>query len=207
MYNESGDCMKYIYILNRFSLKDKLNPLVKKIEKVSKSKKMDYKIEINDWKTSTEDIVRKYAKEKVTLLAVGGDGTINRVLNSMNMKKNILGFIPYGTGNDFYKACQECLNEKENPIDLIKINEKYFINVACFGIDADIGNNDEVIHSKWIPEKQRYNMSLVRHFLSYKTKPAVVKYNGKTWKEEMTTIVLCNGRYYGGGYKVGMNPN
>ncbi len=195
--------MKYVYILNRFSLKDKLNPLVKRIEYISNNRKMDYVIEINNVDTSTEDIVKKYKKDKVTFLAVGGDGTINRVLNSMVGTKNILGFIPYGTGNDFYRTCREQLNKKINKIDLIKINDKFFINVACFGIDADIGNNDEIIHSKIIPEKQRYNMSLLIHFLKYKTKPVKVTYNNKTWIDEMTTIALCNGRYYGGGYRVG----
>ncbi len=142
--------MKYIYILNRFSLKDKLEPLVKRIEEVSKNRKLDYKIEINNLEVSTEDIVEKYKKDKVTFLAVGGDGTINRVLNSMVNTKNILGFIPYGTGNDFYRSCKEQLNEKVNKIDLVQINDKYFINVACFGIDADIGNNDT--HNLTVPD-------------------------------------------------------
>ena len=164
---------------------------------------MDYVIEINSKKTSTEDIVKKYRKKQVTFLAVGGDGTINRVLNSMVGSKNVLGFIPYGTGNDFYKTCQEILTKKINRIDLIQINQKYFINVACFGIDADIGNNDEIIHSKWIPEKQRYNMGILAHFLKYKVKHAKAEYNHKVWEDEMTTIAVCNGRYYGGGYKVG----
>lgn len=195
--------MKYVYVLNRFSLKNKLNPLVERINDVSKRRKMDYVIEINNHKTSTEDIIKKYKKEKVTFLAVGGDGTINRVLNSMIGTKNRLGFIPYGTGNDFYKTCKETLTKKENKIDLIKINNKYFINVACFGIDADIGNNDEMIHSRIIPEKQRYNISLISHFLKYKTKPVKVTYQDKAWEDEMTTIAICNGRYYGGGYKVG----
>ena len=195
--------MKYVYVLNRFSLKDKLDATVEKINQVSKERKMDYVIEINNKKVSTEDIVKKYKKDQVTFLAVGGDGTINRILNSMIGSKNILGFIPSGTGNDFNRACQELLTKKLNKIDLVKINEKYFINVACFGIDADIGNNSDIIHSKWIPEKQRYNMSLLAHFLKYKTKPAKVTYDGKTWEDEMTTIAVCNGRYYGGGYKVG----
>ncbi|MBR4693372.1 MAG: YegS/Rv2252/BmrU family lipid kinase [Bacilli bacterium] len=195
--------MKYIFLLNRFSLKKKLNPLVKRIEEASKKLKLDYKIEINSREESTEDIVERYKKKSCILLAVGGDGTINRVLNGIVGTKNILGFIPYGTGNDLYRSCQELLKEKENKIDLVKINDKYFINVACFGIDAEIGNNDDMIHSKWIPESQRYNMSLVAHFLKYKTKKVKVTYNNKEWINDMTTIVICNGRYYGGGYKVG----
>ena len=195
--------MKYVYLLNRFSLKDKLDSLVKRIDQVSKKRKLNYVIEINDLNTSTEDIVEKYKDKKCILLAVGGDGTINRVLNKVVGTNNMLGFIPYGTGNDFYKTCQETLKEKVNEIDLIKINEKYFINVACFGIDAEIGNNDEIIHSKLIPEKQRYNMSLLLHFIKFKAKRMKVKAKNCNWDEVSTTVVVCNGRYYGGGYKVG----
>ena len=195
--------MKHIYILNSFSLKDQLEPIKKRIERASKKRKLDYKIEINNEKVSTEDIVKKYNNKKAILFIVGGDGSINRVLNSMNFKNNQLGFIPYGTGNDFYRTCKELLKEKENEIDLVKINDKYFINVACFGIDAEIGNNDDIIHSKLIPKKHRYTMSILYHFLKFKSKLATVTSNNKKWQKYITTIVVCNGRYYGGGYKVG----
>ncbi|MBP5678933.1 MAG: hypothetical protein J6X28_03800 [Bacilli bacterium] len=195
--------MEYIFILNRFSLKEKLEDVKKRLEKVSKKKKLKYKIEINNEEVSTEDIVEKYKKKRVCIVAVGGDGTINRVLNKVVGTKNVLGFIPYGTGNDFYKSCQELLKEGIQTIDLVKINEKYCINVACFGIDAEIGNNDDIIHSKWIPAKQRYNMSLIHHFLKFQPREVRVKVNKIQWNSPMTTIVLCNGRYYGGGYKVG----
>ena len=195
--------MKYIFILNRFSLKSNTSLIVEKIEKACKKRKLDYKIEINNSNLSTEDILKKYKKTKSIIMAVGGDGTINRVLNGIVGTKNILGYIPYGTGNDFYRANQEVLDKGINTIDLISINNKYFINIACFGIDADIGNNDEIIHSKFIPEKQRYNMSLIYHFLKYKTKPVKVYYNDNVWESDMTTIAVCNGKYYGGGYKVG----
>ena len=59
-YNLSGDCMKYIFLLNQFSLKTELTPLKKKIEKVCNKRKIDYIIEINNIDISTEDILKKY---------------------------------------------------------------------------------------------------------------------------------------------------
>ena len=55
----------------------------KKIEKVCNKRKIDYIIEINSIDISTEDILKKYKKTRNIIIAVGGDGTINRVLNGI----------------------------------------------------------------------------------------------------------------------------
>ena len=195
--------MKYIFLLNSFSLKNKYNDVYNRIEKLAKRRELDYVIESNSKDVSTEDILKKYKRSKNIIIAIGGDGTINRVLNSIVGTDNILGFIPYGTGNDFYKAANELLEDGINEIDLGKINNKYFINVACFGIDADIGNNENIIHSNIIPEKSRYDISLIYHFLKYKVRPMKISISDTIYEDLYTTVCVCNGRYYGGGYKVG----
>ena len=197
--------MKYVYLLNSFSLKDSTEKLKEKLEQISKRRKIDYVIEVNNKDHSTEDILNKYKDSKNVIIAVGGDGTINRVLNSIVGTKNVLGYIPYGTGNDFYKTNKEILENGINKIDLVKINDKHFINIACFGIDADIGNNNDIVHSKIIPKKQRYNMSLLYNFIKYKPRELEILINNEDIKDDFTTVVVCNGRYYGGGYKVGYN--
>ena len=199
----NGDNMKYIFLLNRFSLKNKVDEVYNKISSIANEKKYDYVIEVNSREVSTEDIVSKYKRGKNIIIAIGGDGTINRVLNSIVGTKNILGFIPYGTGNDFYKSTLELLDSGIHKIDLGRINDKYFLNVVCFGIDADIGNNESIVHSKLIPEKQRYNFSMVYHFIKYKVRKLDVIVNNKHYEDLYTTVCVCNGRYYGGGYKVG----
>lgn len=199
--------MKYIFILNQFSLKEETDILKKRIIKVCKKRNINYEIEINNVSKTTEDILNKYKRTKHIIIAVGGDGTINRVLNGIVGTKNILGYIPYGTGNDFYRANKEVLNKGINTIDLVKINDKYFINIACFGIDAVIGNNSEIIHSKIIPKKYRYKMGLLVNFIKYKPRNFLVSLNNKSYKDQYTTIVVCNARYYGGGYKVSPNSN
>ena len=197
--------MKHIFLVNTFSLKHKTTTMVKAIEEVCREEKIDYKIEVNSLEVSTEDIVNKYKNTKNIIIPIGGDGTINRVLNKIVDTKNILGYIPYGTGNDFYRTNKELLDSGINKVDLVKINDKFFINIACFGIDADIANNELGKVFKLFPEKQKYNLGLISNFLKYKPKEFEVDINNKTIKDKYTTIAVCNARYYGGGYRVSPN--
>ena len=105
--------MKYIFLLNQFSLKTETNIIKKQIERVCKKKKLDFVIEINSITVTTESILKKYSKSRNIIIAVGGDGTINRVLNAIAGTNNVLGYIPYGTGNDFYRTNRELLKRNK----------------------------------------------------------------------------------------------
>ena len=197
--------MKYVFLVNRFSLKDSTNDVIARIITVGNEMKLDYQIEVNSSKVSTEDILAKYKDSRNIIICLGGDGTINRTLNGIVNTNNVLGYIPFGTGNDFYRSNKEILEQGINKIDLVRINDKYFINVACFGIDADIANTDELIHAWFIPKPLRYIVSLLCHFFKYKARHIKVIIDGKEYETEYTTVAICNARYYGGGFKIGTN--
>ena len=197
--------MRYVFLINSFSIKNDVDKLIDSISKACEELELDYKIEVNSPNKSTEKILDSYKLDNSVIIAVGGDGTINRVLNKLVGTKNVLGYIPYGTGNDFYRTNKELLEQGINNIDLIRINHRYFINVACFGIDADIANNEDIIHSKLIPKSQRYNASIVKNFLNYKPRHLTIYADGERYEGDYTTVALCNARYYGGGYKIGTN--
>lgn len=84
------------------------------------------------------------------IVVSGGDGTVDLVLNDMK-KLDVdipLGILPSGTANDFAKAInlpfgtKECIEKiiKSTPkrIDIGKVNDKYFINVASAGMFTDV---------------------------------------------------------------------
>ena len=84
------------------------------------------------------------------ILISGGDGTIDSVLNAMminNVDKPI-GILPNGTANDFANALQltnnietainNIINSTPTKIDIGKVNDKYFINVASAGMFTDV---------------------------------------------------------------------
>lgn len=199
--------MKHIFILNSYTLKDDVEIVKQKIEEYSKKNNIDFIIEVNGPNYDTEDIIKKYKKNKYILIPVGGDGVINRTLNELIGTKNILGFIPYGTGNDFYKSIKKEFKEEFNKCDVAKINNKYFINTACFGIDADVANNKNMVKTKLIPKKQKYNISLVYNFFKYKCRQFEVKINEENIIDNFTTIAVCNGSFYGRGYNIAPSSN
>lgn len=199
--------MKYIFILNSFALKDDVEKLKRKITEYCTKENMEFIIEVNSNEIDTEEIVEKYKNQKNILIAVGGDGTVNRVLNGIAGTDNILGIIPLGSGNDFYKCVEKDLKEYYNSCDLVRINDKHFINVACFGIDADVANNKCKVTSPLIPKSQRYNASLLKTFSQYKCRELEIEINGERINGEFTTVAVCNGMYYGNGYKISPTSN
>jgi len=197
--------MKRVFIINEFGNYN-TNEVTNRIIMACINKGYDYIIETNG-KSTTEDILKKYKDKNYIIYAVGGDGMINRVLNGIVDTDNILGYIPFGTGNDLNRTVNKSLKEGINNVDIISINNKYFINVACFGIDAKIANDERLIHNKIIPSSQRYNVSALSHFLSFKPMEFEVVVNDEVREGKFTTIAACNANYYGGGYNIAVNAD
>lgn len=90
------------------------------------------------------------------ILIAGGDGTVDSVVNIMkNMDLDIpIAILPVGTANDFAKfigiplsvekACEQILNSEPIPLDIGKINDKYFVNVASTGLFTDVSQKTDV---------------------------------------------------------------
>ncbi|MBQ6559266.1 MAG: hypothetical protein IJL85_00360 [Erysipelotrichaceae bacterium] len=194
--------MKYLYVVNRFYFKEKTDEIIKTLEKVSLEFGRDFEILVND--TIGDALLNKemFKDRECIVTALGGDGSVNRILNNIVDTKNILSYIPIGTGNDFYRGNLEVLENGIHDVDLIRINDTWCINIACFGIDADIANDDRFIHNKLIPESMRYNAAVVYHFLTYNGRRMKISCNDEVYDRDYTTVVVANSRYYGSGYKV-----
>lgn len=197
--------MKYIYVVNRFNLKDRTQDIIRSLENASEKFNREYEIVINDTVEQAKSISTKYKDTEYIITAIGGDGSINLLLNDIVNTNNIISYIPIGTGNDFYRASIENLENGIHDVDLIRINDRYCINVACFGIDADIANDDNFIHNNLIPEAMRYDAGVVYYFLTYKGRKLKIEVNDRTIEKDVTTVVVANSNYYGGGYKVAPN--
>ncbi|MBQ0045835.1 MAG: diacylglycerol kinase family lipid kinase [Mycoplasma sp.] len=112
---------------------------------------------------------------KVTLLVLGGDGTVNEVLNGIvNFKTTHLGILPFGSGNDFVRALKiinpdpidlmkaYLSNPKVMNVDYLLLNDKYrAINEIGLGMSAEVINyRNKMKH--FSPETQYKIASTVR---------------------------------------------
>ena len=106
-----------------------------------------YRLDIDeDMYKCIEDIDNTYDH----ILVAGGDGTVDQILNILKKSETEIpmGILPTGTANDFANALklpfdineniQSIINSKPKKIDIGKINDKYFINVASAGMFTDV---------------------------------------------------------------------
>lgn len=193
--------MKYIFIVNEGAGKGKSQKILPKIENECQKRKYDYEIRKITKEKSGYDIALEYKNQENVIYVVGGDGTLAITLPALVGTKNKLGIIPAGSGNDTYRTVKTMENG-EHLIDLGKINNTYFINVACTGIDAEVGNNIEKFRGTIIPTSQLYNVSIIYTFATFKCKKIKIKTSIKNIEDAYTILSICNGSYYGGGFKI-----
>ena len=193
--------MKYIFIINAIAGKGKYKKILPNIENICKDRNLEYQIKYITEEKDGAKIASEYRNEENIIYAVGGDGTITRVLSGIVGTKNKLGIIPAGSGNDTYRTIKN-LPKGETKIDLAKINDTYFINVACSGIDAEVANNVDIVKNMKIPPSQIYNASIIYTFIKFKSKRVKIHTSIKDIEEKYTILSICNGEYYGGGFNI-----
>lgn len=196
--------MRHIFIVNPISGQGRAFKLVENIHNVCRQDNLDYEVIFTRQPKDATKIVKLYCKEENIIYSVGGDGTLNEVLNGIVGSKNKLAIIPGGSGNDFYKSIDE-ISDIEYKIDIGKINRRYFINIVSIGIDADVCDNVNIMKKKHLPTSQIYNASIVYTFMKFKPKFIHFRLNKNDMKDYYTMVTICNGKVYGGGYKIAPN--
>ena len=192
--------MKHIFIVNPISGAGKGLRVSNNIDRVCKEKELDYTIHFTSGPKDATRIAGMYKHHKNHIYSVGGDGTLSEVLNGIIGSENVLSVVPSGSGNDFFKTLKN-INGKEI-IDIGKINDLYFINIASIGIDAEVAYNVNILKEFKIPSSQEYNASIIYSLLKYSFKEIEFELNQSCIKGQYTLLTICNGQYYGGGFRI-----
>lgn len=187
--------MNKVFIVNPISGNGKSLELIDKIKKNQKNAQIIYTKDIQDASTKVNEL------KNSIVYSVGGDGTLNGVLNGIVDTSNILSIIPSGSGNDFYRALEN--KELITESDICRINDKYFINVACIGMDAAVAYNTTIMKERNIKPSKIYICSILYTFFNYKTEPLRFKLD-REYNDKYIIATICNGGYYGGGFNI--NP-
>ncbi|MGN1105543.1 MAG: diacylglycerol/lipid kinase family protein [Huintestinicola sp.] len=96
------------FIVNNTSGNGRCRNMLKKVTERLSEKNAEYKLYRTEYKGHATEIAEKLSKlpaERITIVVIGGDGTINEVLNGISdFEKVRLGIIPAGSGNDFARG-------------------------------------------------------------------------------------------------------
>jgi YegS/Rv2252/BmrU family lipid kinase len=161
------------------------------------------------------------------IMAVGGDGTVNEIINGLiendkliNPNLNLIVF-SQGTGSDLIRSLnissqvEKIVNiikkGQSRKIDLIKVeyinnednNEyRYFVNAADCGLGAEVAARVNK-GNKLADGSLTYLTAVFSALFKYSNRNVKIKADGKMiYNGQLNTAVIANGKYFGGGIKV-----
>ncbi len=150
--------------------------------------------------------------EPVRIYAMGGDGTLNEVVNGAAGREQVeITCCPMGSGNDFVKAfggdawmfrdIRALVEGESHPLDLIDCNGRLSINICSIGFDARIGLEQAVYKNlPLVTGKGAYLISAVSNIIKGIHRPYRLEVDGQQMEGDYTLIAACNGQWYGGSF-------
>lgn len=155
------------------------------------------------------------------VVAVGGDGTINEVVNGIKgaeatgAPRASLGIIPLGTGSDFVKmleripandvaaAVARLAADETRSIDLGQIivgdaAPRHFINAIGIGFDAQVAA--EALKITRLRGLAVYLTAIIRALANYRAHPMEVVYDESRLRRRLMFANVANGRCQGAGF-------
>ena len=165
----------------------------------------------------THDFIEDAIKQDIeTIIAAGGDGTINAISTAL-MKfptqiRPIMGILPMGTANDFAtsanipvdieQALALAIKGKAVEIDLAQVNEHYyFMNMATGGFGTRITTETPEALKSALGGAAYVINGLLRPD-TLKTDICKIEADNFSWEGETLVVAIGNGRQAGGGQQL-----
>lgn len=218
--------MNNIFVLvNPVSANGSTREVWPKIEEEMKQRGLEFETHMTTAAGSATQAVRQALKDgKTTIIAVGGDGTANEVVNGFFEGETPinpdarLGIISRGTGCDLIKtlgipkdypgALDVIAANRERKIDLALMEytqddgtpgRRWFANIADAGLGAAVCKRVNRV-SKSAGGLLSYLSGTLWSVLSYKNRWARIAVDGEQiYEGSLVLAAVANGNYFGGG--------
>jgi YegS/Rv2252/BmrU family lipid kinase len=151
---------------------------------------------------------RAVSEGYLQVVAAGGDGTINEVANGIAGTEVALGLMPMGTMNVFANElglpahdlgrCWEIIRaERHRWVDLPEANDKYFVQLAGVGLDAQVVKETSLAFKRNLGPLS-YLFSAAQ--IAARRPPRLLIESEDAATEEGSFVLVGNGRHYGGPF-------
>ena len=151
------------------------------------------------------------------LVVIGGDGSVNEVVNGVAGIDAEIAVLPCGTGMDFGRthgipskfddAVRVALRGETRTIDLGRVElgdgtSRYFANVGSAGMSGSVARRANSM-TKRFGGRTTFFYALTREFLAWQNTRVVVELEGDVRREgPMHDVIVANGRFHGGGMQL-----
>ena len=174
--------------------------------------KYQVKISESSYKGETKTLAREAVLDKTDLIvACGGDGTINEIINEIKERKFKIAIVPIGSGNgiarhfkiplDISKSLDLILRHNYTFVDIGKVNESLFLGNVAFGIGADFIKNYHKIKNKGLVG---YFLAFIKTIFSIKEKQFIIDIDGE--RIIITPLILIVSNTNQQGYNFTVTP-
>jgi YegS/Rv2252/BmrU family lipid kinase len=225
---------KIVFIVNPHAGNGSTGTTWPLIESLAKDRIGPFEVYVTKGPGDAMTLVKNAVAENARLLVgVGGDGTLNEVVNGLMMHEDsirsdvTLGFIPNGTGCDIVRTLS-IPQDIEQAVDLIASGPvrsidlgvlafkdpngrnrcRYFHNVASFGLGGEVARRVNRTTKTLGPFISFMWATLVSLFLCGKRRIRI-SIDEDDYQKEMVVwnIAIANGQYHGGGMRVAPNAS
>lgn len=148
----------YTFIVNPNARSGLGHKIWSSLEEVLKERNVEYKVLYTKYQHHATKLTKELTSsgEECTIVALGGDGTINEVMNGIcDISKVTLGYIPIGSSNDFARSLKLSTDAHEALNHILNPSAYKFINVGKmeykdkkrrFAVSAGLGFDAAVCH-------------------------------------------------------------
>ena len=217
---------KSLFIINPVAAAGKTGKVWAAIEKELRSLDLPFDHRLTDARGHATTLAREGVEKGYEMIvAVGGDGTVNEVVNGLmtpggDKAEVVLGVIITGRGSDlartigipsdYREACARLAGERTTTIDLGLVKfyqegeprQRYFVKVGGGGFDAEVAeraNRAPNFMGGTIP----YLSSLVTTLIAYRNKHVeLILDEGEPIQMVANSVIVANCQYFGGGMRV-----
>ena len=148
-----------------------------------------------------DELDNDYIKNADYIIAIGGDGTVNKIIPYIINTEKVLGIIPCGTANllaaklgipsSVNRALEVIEKNKISQIDTLKINNGFSILRIGFGYDSDIiGKTPQSLKNKF--GYFAYFLAGILFALRLKQKKYTIFHDNKKLSVLATCIIVAN---------------
>jgi len=200
---------KLLFIVNPNAGKKISNAIIKIIRKEF-PQNMYYQIVIWKNKDHFDEISSLLKSEGYTdAIAVGGDGTVNKVAAEIKGTSIRLGIVPIGSGNglarslglsmDIEEVIKQIVEGKQHVIDYGTVNSQAFFCTSGIGFDAHIAWLFGQSKSRGL---QSYVKITISQLLRYRAKQYTLEFNGEKLIKKAFLITVANAGQYGNDFYI-----
>ncbi|MFQ5431184.1 MAG: diacylglycerol/lipid kinase family protein [Nitrospinota bacterium] len=220
--------MNYMFIVNKHSGDGFGQKELSRMENYFKKSIGSFEYVMPENREDAVKITRKLLKKDVDrIVAVGGDGTINAIVNGFFENGKIIRedaaliVTEAGSGCDYYKsvargstvqAWMELVTNctpKSVDVGVIRYKDdargdRYFLNMASIGMIADVVRIKEK-QAAYVPKMLRYNIPTIWCLFACKSHELEIETIEKSFHVEALAVSIAKGRYAGGGMQFGLD--